>query len=172
MTDTLHVAIRPARGSDLAIAEEIEAEADALLVDLFGATDWPSPASASERSALPGFVLVAEGIEAPYDVVGFAHVLEIEGQAHLEQLSVLPRHGRRGYGRMLVAAAKAEARRRGYHSITLRTYRDVAWNGPFYATCGFHESLPSTPFLHRLVEVESRLDLDRYGPRIQMTAVV
>jgi len=162
--------IRPAVEADLDVAAVIEAAADTLLIDRFAATQWPPAASAAERSALPGFVLVAECVDAPHPVVGFVHVLEIEGHAHLEQLSVLPEHGRKGYGRALVAAAEAEALRRGHRSITLRTYRDVPWNAPFYATCGFRASIPSTPFLRGLVDVETRLGLEQHGPRIQMTA--
>jgi hypothetical protein len=56
--------------------------------------------------------------------------------------------------------------------MTLRTYADLPWNGPFYRTCGFVESLPDREFLERLVEAESRLGLDRYGRRLQMTAAL
>lgn len=164
--------IRPAVEADLDVAAEIEAAADALLVERFAALDWPEAASAAERSALPGFVLVVESGDVPPAVIGFVHVLEIDGHAHLEQLSVIPQHGRRGHGRMLVTAAKAEALRRGHRSMTLRTYRDVPWNAPFYATCGFSETAPDSPFHHQLVETEARLGLERYGPRIQMTAVL
>ncbi|MGP5195758.1 hypothetical protein [Arthrobacter rhombi] len=38
-------------------------------------------------------MVAEEGISAA--VVGFIHVLEVEGLAHLEQLSVAPGHGRR-----------------------------------------------------------------------------
>jgi GNAT superfamily N-acetyltransferase len=105
-------------------------------------------------------------------VVGFVDVLERDQIAHLEQLSVLPEHGRRGHGRALVESAKNEARRRGYQWLSLRTYADVPWNGPFYARAGFVESKPATDFDRHLVEVEERLGLDRYGRRVQMTAAL
>lgn len=38
--------------------------------------------------------------------------------------------------------------------------------------CGFSPSIPVTAFQRRLVEVEARLDLERWGPRIQMTAAL
>lgn len=164
------MAIRAARPSELTRLEQIERAADELLVERFGAKEWPRPATAAERAALPGFILVIEFADTARPVVGFVHVLEINGHAHLEQLSVLPDHGRKGYGRMLVTAAKHEARRRGYRAITLRTYRDVPWNAPFYASCGFRVSTPSTPFLSGLVDVEARLGLERYGRRVHMTA--
>ena len=164
------VVIRAARPDDLPGLQRIEAAADELLVERFDAEEWPPPATPAERAALPGFILVVERADAASSVVGFAHVLEVDGHAHLEQLSVLPEYGRRGFGRMLVAAAKEEARRRGYQSITLRTYLDVPWNAPFYATCGFRVSISSTAFLRSLLDVEARLGLERYGRRVQMTA--
>lgn len=169
----MEIVIRPATPDDAAATERIEIAADALLVDHFGAVDWPPPTPAVERDSWPGFVLVAEhtdnaAAEAP--VVGFAHVLEIDGHAHLKQLSVLPSHGRRGIGRQLLEAALTEARHRGYEEITLRTYVDVPWNAAFYSSCGFVVSDPDTPLLRKLVKVESELGLFEYGPRVQMTA--
>ncbi|QMU98441.1 GNAT family N-acetyltransferase [Microbacterium esteraromaticum] len=162
--------VRPAALEDAARLEEIEAAADRLLIDLLDAEDWPAPDGATERLALPGVVLVSE--LQPGEVIGFAHLLELEGHAHLEQVSVLPRFGRRGAGRMLVEAILAEAARRGHRTVTLRTYADVPWNAPFYETCGFVETRPDTPFLTRLVDVERALGLPRHGRRLQMTARV
>lgn len=166
----LSLSIRHAEPSDHESLTVIETAADALLVDHLGAMQWPPASSAAERAAARGFVLVAEDASAAGTVVGFVQVLEVEGQAHLEQLSVLPSHGRRGIGRRLVTAALSEARERGYSRLTLRTYAEVPWNAPFYASCGFLVSLPETPFLRQLVETESLLGLDVYGRRVQMTA--
>ena len=69
--------------------------------------------------------------------VGFA-LVEREGlQLHLEELDVHPQHGRRGIGGALVETVCAWARDCGYAEITLTTYRDIPWNGPFYAKLGF-----------------------------------
>lgn len=168
------VLIRAARPADDAVIEQIEAAADALLIDRFGASDWPPPTSSLERAAVPGFVLVAESAsgDAAAAPVGFVHVLEIEGHAHLEQLSVLPEHARRGIGRRLVKAAVAETRRRGHRRITLRTYADVPWNAPFYASCGFAESGPDSEFHRGLIATEDALRLGVHGRRVQMTATL
>jgi len=146
---------------DFAALEEIERAADALFLERFRPEAWPPPAS---RAADPGFVVVAAGDE----LLGFAHVLEIAGLAHLEQVSVLPDHGGRGIGRVLVETAKTEARTRGYDRLTLRTYADVPWNAPFYAKLGFAVEDPATDFHRALVATEERLGLDRYGARVQM----
>lgn len=165
------VRIRPAAHADGEATEQIEIAADALLVDRFAAAAWPPPTTAEERASSPGFVLVAEwaATGAPARPVGFVHVLEVDGHAHLEQLSVLPAHGRRGIGRALVTAALAEARRRGHQTVTLRTYADVPWNAPFYASCGFLETSPGTDFHRRLVVTEDALRLSEHGRRVQMS---
>ena len=172
------VRIRPAEPQDIAALEEIELAADRLLVERFRAQDWPPPATAAERAAHDGYVLVAEVVDSrraahparsALTVVGFVHVLQIDGDGHLEQLSVHPDHGRRGIGRQLVHAALDESVRRGNQRITLRTYAEVPWNAPFYATCGFAVSTPDTPFLESLVSIEHALGLDAYGTRVQMT---
>lgn len=171
----MEIRVRPARPVDDGATEQIEVAADAMLVDRFGAVDWPPPTTPQERASMPGFVLVAEAREAsaasPH-AVGFAHVLEIDGHAHLEQLSVLPSFGRRGIGRQLVQVALSEARSRGHQTITLRTYRDVPWNAPFYASCGFTETEPDSDLLRALVDTETALGLFEYGPRVQMTAAL
>lgn len=161
--------IRPASSQDAEDIEQIERDADQLLVELFRATDWPGPDAATERFAAAGFLLVAENDGVP---VGFAHVLDFDGHAHLEQVSVLPRFSRRGAGRMLVAQALSRASALGNREMTLRTYADVPWNAPFYASCGFVETSPDSDALRRLIDVERRLGLFGHGRRIQMTATL
>ena len=163
------ILIRLAGPDDLPALTDIEGAADRLLIERFDAHGWPPPPTAEERAAADGFILVADDADTA-ELVGFAQVLVVDGQAHLEQLSVLPSHGRRGIGRRLVDETLAEAARRRLGHLTLRTYADVPWNAPFYASCGFEPSEPDSPFLRGLVDVERRLGIDRYGRRIQMTA--
>lgn len=161
------VSIRPARPEDAAPIEEVENAADALLVEFLQPETWDAAPSGASRLADSGFVLVAD---ADGVVAGFAHVLEIGGFAHLEQVSVDPAHARRGYGRALVEAAKAEARARGHERLTLRTFADVPWNAPFYATCGFAESHTESDFHRALLAHEEKLGLTRLSRRVEMTA--
>jgi GNAT superfamily N-acetyltransferase len=104
--------------------------------------------------------------------VGFVHVLELDGHAHLEQLSVRPEAQRQGVGTDLVRAAMHEARRDGHRWLSLCTYRDVAFNGPFYATLGFEESTDLLPFQQQLREHETEIGLDVDGPRIVMSVAL
>ena len=167
----MSVSIRRAAPNDYLAVESIENAADQLLIDRLSPDRWEPAPSGLSRAAEPGFVLVAEEIETG-TIVGFVHVVENDGIAHLEQLSVLPQKGQRGYGRTLLDTAIDEARRRGYERLTLRTYADVPWNAPFYARVGFIETQPTTDFHKALIEVEERLGLARYGRRVQMTAAL
>ena len=160
--------VRPASDSDLDHLARIEDEADLRFIERFQPDGWDRAVSGRERAIEAGFLLVAVE-SADGAPVGFAHVLELDG-AHFEQLAVLPEVGRRGHGSALVRAALAEAARRGHRRMTLRTYADVPWNAPFYAALGFTASEPDTDFLRGLVETERRLNLARYGARIQMSA--
>src|SRR5262249_28842442 len=95
--------------------------------------------------------------------VGFAHVELLEGDAaHLEEIDVHPAHGRRGLGTRLVLHVCDWAADNGIGSVTLTTFRDVAWNMPFYARLGF-EVVPHaqlSPALRAIVEDETRRGLD------------
>lgn len=159
--------IRPAEAADLDRIEAIENTADQLFIEAFQPEHWPAADPASERAEAPGYLLVGE--HASDGVIGFVHVLEIDGHAHLEQLSVLPEHGRHGYGRALVSAALAEAKARGHREVTLRTYAELPWNGPYYARLGFSETEAAGDFLRSLIQVERDLGLDNYGRRVQMS---
>lgn len=71
------------------------------------------------------------------EVVAFALGVYMDGHHHLQQLSVLPDHGRRGLGRALVEAVCVWARDEGGGQVTLSTFSDVPWNGPYYERLAF-----------------------------------
>ena len=106
--------------------------------------------------------------------VGFVRLEIVDGQAHMAQLAVSPDRGRQGIGRALVVAAKAWAREAGFHTMTLTTFAEVPFNGPFYASCGFLELPPEalTRGLRQLREGEARLGMDAMGRRIVMAATL
>ena len=70
-------------------------------------------------------------------VIGFAVAWVIDGEGHLDELAVVPAHGRRGVGRALVDEVLAWTAARGLPSVTLITFREVPWNGPYYEKLGF-----------------------------------
>lgn len=71
--------------------------------------------------------------------LGFTITTPRKRSLYLDQISVDPAHGRKGLGRMLIAHVLADAKHRGFRRVTLSTFRDLPWNGPFYASCGFKE---------------------------------
>ena len=156
--------VRPADLTEFAALAELEVAAGARFASIGFELDVGTPVARTGR--LPAAVFVAG--RPP---VGFAWMDVLDGQAHLEELAVLPEHGRAGLGRALVEAAAVWAGEAGYSSITLATYRDVPWNGPFYASCGF-AVLPRwrwTRGLRRIRRWERRAGLDDLGERVIMT---
>jgi len=71
------------------------------------------------------------------ELVGFAQVVVLGDVAHLDEMDVVPEHGRKGVGSRLVASVCRWARDAGYSRVTLSTFRDVPWNRAFYEKCGF-----------------------------------
>jgi GNAT superfamily N-acetyltransferase len=159
------VTVRPAEPADLPALAGIEDAADTLFVQRFGAVDWPPPTPGEARAAEPGFLLVAVHDDT---VTGFAHVLELAGRWHLEQIAVDPPRSRQGAGAALLAAVHEEVARRGGHEITLMTYADVPWNGPWYARHGYAVLDPLPDHLLPLRATEERFGMARHGRRVAM----
>jgi GNAT superfamily N-acetyltransferase len=137
MTDDVY-SIRPASREELSVLQDIERAAGKLFLNTdypFIATDDPIRYELLRQQHEQGMVWVASASgDAP---VGFAVALPLEGSLHLEELAVHPSHGKRGIGTKLVLAVCEWAKERGYGAVTLSTFRDIAWNGPFYSRLGF-----------------------------------
>jgi GNAT superfamily N-acetyltransferase len=101
--------------------------------------------------------------------VGFALAWLRPDALHLRELDVLPTHMRRGLGRGLVELVCEHARTLGCASVTLTTFRDVAWNAPLYRRWGFEVlSLEACPtWLADIRAYEDRGELRRW-PRVAM----
>ena len=131
--------VRLVRPDELALLPGLEAAADTLF-DHLGVGPLPGPGTVEQFAA--ALVVLVAG-DPP---VGLCRIEGIGG-AHLEQLSVHPDQARRGIGRALLRAGVEWARANGYDQLTLVTYRDVPWNGPFYASEGFVEIGPADDWL-------------------------
>jgi GNAT superfamily N-acetyltransferase len=150
--------IRPARPAELAELIEVERAADQLF-PLAGYGPVPPPATLADLRAAAGLLVSGD------PPVGYARIEVVDGQAHLESLSVRPRFMRQGRGTELVLAACAWAAEHGFDELTLCTFADVPWNGPFYARLGFVELTELTPGLRALRETERAVGLDAMGRR-------
>ena len=85
-------------------------------------------------------------------IIGFAVAWVVDGEGHLDELAVVPEHGRRGVGRALVDQVVTWTVAQGLTSITLTTFRDVPWNARYYEKLGFHVVSPLTPALQALID--------------------
>jgi GNAT superfamily N-acetyltransferase len=61
----------------------------------------------------------------------------VDGNAHVEQVSVHPDHARQGLGKTLLDTAAAWAQQQRLVALTLITYAQVPWNAPYYQRLGF-----------------------------------
>jgi GNAT superfamily N-acetyltransferase len=61
----------------------------------------------------------------------------LDGQTHVEQVSVHPDAARQGLGRSLLDHVARWAAEQGHRAVTLTTFRAVPWNAPYYERCGF-----------------------------------
>ena len=107
------------------------------------ADDPPYSRAGLERAATERRAWVA--VDDVGSVIGFAVAWVVDGEGHLDELAVVPAHGRRGVGRALVDEVVAWTVAQGLPSITLTTFRDVPWNGPYYEKLGFQVVSTLTP---------------------------
>lgn len=79
---------------------------------------------------------------------------------HIWQMSVRSDQQKKGIGRDLISAAERWAGSQQLAALSLTTFRDVPWNAPFYATCGFNIVDPgSHPVLQATLDAERRAGL-------------
>lgn len=150
-----------ARPEEYESLRSIEEAADRLFADI---GIGPFDQSEEENHLAKAAVVLVSGDPA----VGFACVEVVDGAAHIWQLSVHPQAARQGRGRALVQAVCDWAADRGLTAVTLTTFRDVPWNGPFYARLGFRELGELSPGLAAMREHERAIGDDDFGPRIAM----
>ncbi len=154
--------IRRARPSEYALLPEIERAA----ASLFATVDWltfdrdhvSDPEFIAAVAESGAIFVAADDDDVP---VGFALTGFLDRALHIHELDVAPLHGRRGLGRRLLDAACAFAVAEGAPAVTLSTFRDIPWNGPFYARIGFREVPRNrwTPAFHLLHHREAELGL-------------
>lgn len=158
------VDVRAATRAELADLPEIDRRAEAI----FRAAGYPLPDSPLPDDPAEPLRHAKAVFVAGRPPVGFVWIDEVDGLAHVQEIAVLPRSMRQGIGSRLLERACEWARDSGYPAITLITYADVPWNGPFYARRGFTESSDVTAGLAALRANEQAIGLDELGRRIVM----
>ncbi|MDD3182652.1 MAG: GNAT family N-acetyltransferase [Alphaproteobacteria bacterium] len=163
------IEIRHANVKDFPHLPEIEKDAGTLFAD-FGLPEIAASDTSPEDfyRGLPegSLVLVAEDNSI---IVGFLVGLVVDGQAYLRELSVRRSHAKRGIGKRLAEGIIQWAAAKGFHTVTLTTFRDLPFNETFYAKLGFKEFAPDNAWseLRAIRDKEKRNGLD-IRPRIAM----
>lgn len=91
-------------------------------------------------------------------LAGFIVAERFSRELHIWEMDVAPQFQRRGIGAGLVRAAQIDARNTGIAALTLTTFRDVAWNAPFYARLGFEEVTALDAHLRLAGELANEVD--------------
>lgn len=131
--------IRAARSDDLPALPEIETAAGAAFRDLgMGEIADDEPPTTTELAAfqVDGRAWVA--VDATDRPVAYLLVSVVDGNAHIDQVSVHPGHARQGLGGALIETAASWARSRDLPGLTLTCFARVPWNAPYYARLGFY----------------------------------
>jgi GNAT superfamily N-acetyltransferase len=69
--------------------------------------------------------------------IGYVIAEEVDGCAHIEQVSVEPDSQGKGVGKALIAAVEMWGAAGGLRALTLTTFIEVPWNMPLYEHLGF-----------------------------------
>ena len=130
--------IRPGRSDELdalAVVEIDASDAFAALGLVLPDATAATPRPLMEATLAEGLLFVAA--DAADRPIGFVACHAREGWLYVGEIDVLRAFQRRGIGRRLLAAALDAGRSRGLSGAMLTTFRDVPFNGPFYASVGF-----------------------------------
>jgi GNAT superfamily N-acetyltransferase len=105
------------------------------------------------------------------NAIGYLLVDDVDGSAHIEQVTVDPEHQGMGVGRRLIDQARTWARDTGRTAVTLTTFAEMPWNAPLYAHLGLSVLTNDAigPQLRALRREESARGLDKLTPRVCMT---
>jgi GNAT superfamily N-acetyltransferase len=91
-------------------------------------------------------------------MAGFLVAEPFRRELHIWEMDVAPAFQGLGIGAGLVRAAQIDARNTGFKALTLTTFRDLAWNAPFYARLGFEEVTALDAHLRLAGELANEVD--------------
>lgn len=167
---TAPIEIRPATNDDIAAMHRLELDAGQLFHDV----GMPTIAEADPS---PDAVLAAHvddktawmAVDADGVAVAYAIASIVDGEGHLDQVSVSTAAAGRRIGRRLIDRVCEWARSRDLDALTLTTFVDVPFNGPLYERYGFvyvpEAEMGSELRAIRQSEIDAGVDV---GPRAAM----
>ncbi len=142
--------LRPATAADLAGLPSVERAAAALFPPTVLPDGWKQTTLPPEAldEALAASLLWVAAVTGSNEPVGFLMAQMQVRALHIAEMDVHPAHGRRGLGAALLGMACAAAAGRGLQHVTLTTFAEVPWNGPFYERQGFERVTHPEVFTH------------------------
>jgi GNAT superfamily N-acetyltransferase len=162
--------IRPAIPADFPVLQDIERSAGEAfrtigMPEIADDAPFTIPELTAYQEAARAWVTVSAG-DHP---VAYLVADPVDGNLHIEQVSVHASWARHGLGRALIEHAASVARSAGQPALTLTTFTEVPWNAPYYARLGFRPLPESeiTPGLRAIRHHEAAIGLDRW-PRTPM----
>lgn len=167
------IVVRPSVLDDIPELRDVEVDAGQIFreVGLGAIADGDPP----EAATLAAHVRDGTAWTAELDsaVVGYAIASAVDGEGHLDQVSVRRTAAGRGIGHLLIDAVCRWALTEGYEALTLTTFSEVPWNGPYYARLGF-QVLPADRWGPELAEIRQRERLAGIdvAPRVAMQLVL
>lgn len=145
--------IRAASATDIEQICRIDTDASSrfasipALVDLANGSHGPLESRAVEHWLATGTIYV---LDDGISTLGFTAVQPKDGVLYIVELSVLASQQGRGLGSLLLVRVFDHARQSAKDSgssiarVSLTTYPDVPWNGPWYRKRGFQETSPQS----------------------------
>ncbi|MCJ0906306.1 GNAT family N-acetyltransferase [Rhodococcus sp. ARC_M6] len=163
-------AIRSARESDLIAIQSIERAAGLPFTEIgmaFVAGDEPPSIEALREFVVSDKAWVSTDLDDK--PVAYLLVEIVDGNAHLDQVSVHSDYAHRKIGLALLNHMVEWAREHDLPAVTLTTYTEVPWNGPYYERFGFRylAETEETPGLKKIRAAELAHGLDQW-PRACM----
>lgn len=137
------------------------------------ADDDPLPDEVLVQGVETGLLWVAVDEVSASIPVAYLLAGPLDDSLHIEQVTVHPDYTRRAIGGRLIDACSAWASANGYEALTLTTFRDVPWNGPYYQRLGFG-IVPEhdwTPALRDVMARERVAGLGRWARVVMRRAI-
>jgi GNAT superfamily N-acetyltransferase len=142
----MSVTVRPSRAADAASLPSVEISAGTAFLAVPG-LEWiagDGVMSVSRHSELIAGGGCWVAADKSGKISGFLAGEAFSDALHICELSVISEVQGQGVGSALVKAAINWAEAKGKAAVTLSTFRDVAFNAPWYARMGFEELDPSS----------------------------
>ena len=123
------VPVRPAESKDLPVLRQIEWDAGQRYREC--GLDQVADHEPASIEVLCGYAATSRAwvtVGDDDEAIGYLLVDEIDGAAHIEQVSVAPDYQGQGLGRALIERVRAWATTKGMTALTLTTFGHISWN--------------------------------------------